>query len=401
VHLLITAASGSSGGLDDPRNLAVFVAVVLTRLLLPLLMARYPLPVILACLLVDGVDQTVFQQLTDLNLDGYQSYDKALDIYYLSLAYLTTLRNWTNHAAYTIGAFLLYYRLVGIAIFEGLPEAADPSSPRWVLLLFPNTFEYFFIAYEAIRLRWDPARLSRPFLLWLAAGIWVLIKLPQEWWIHVAQLDTTDLVRANPWIGVLMGVGVLALAAVAWFLVLPRAPAPDHRWRLAADPLPESVDEVHERLAVRARRGVLDRVLAEEVALIGLLTFIFAAILPGVSLSLAQSAAWVAAIVVVDSAAARAAARLGRGFASPVAGFGVLVAVNVAVVLLLDRVLLDGALASQPLIIGGAPLFFVLLLTLIVVSFERYRPVHDVRFHLPQPAAGAPTAGGTPAGAGA
>jgi hypothetical protein len=354
---------------------------VLTRLLLPLLVARYPLPAILACLAVDGVDQTVFQQLTDLNLDSYQSYDKALDIYYLSLAYLSTLRNWTNHAAYAIGAFLLYFRLLGIAIFEGLP-LAGADGPRWVLLVFANTFEYFFIAYEAIRLRWDPTRLDRRFLLWLAGGIWVFVKLPQEWWIHVAQLDTTDLVREYPWLGAVMVAAVAGLLAIGWFVVLPRAPAPDHRWRLAADPLPEHVDEVPERLAVRAQRGLVDRVLVEQVALLGLLTFIFGAILPGVSLTLARAIVWVALFVVVDSVVARTAARSGRGVASPVVGFGLLLAVNLGVVLVLDQLLLGGVLGSRPLIVGGAPLFFLLLLSLVVISFERYRPVHDARFHL-------------------
>ena len=32
---------------------------------------------------------------------------------------------------------------------------------RRVLLIFPNTFEYFFIAYEAIRLALEPAPLQR------------------------------------------------------------------------------------------------------------------------------------------------------------------------------------------------------------------------------------------------
>jgi hypothetical protein len=31
---------------------------------------------------------------------SYQSLDKALDIYYLSIAYLSTMRNWTSHHAF-------------------------------------------------------------------------------------------------------------------------------------------------------------------------------------------------------------------------------------------------------------------------------------------------------------
>ena len=68
----------------------IFVAVLLLRLGIPLLIPRFPLPAILAALVIDAADQTIFQNTTDLNLDGYQGYDKALDVYYLTVAYLAT-----------------------------------------------------------------------------------------------------------------------------------------------------------------------------------------------------------------------------------------------------------------------------------------------------------------------
>ena len=74
---------------------AVFVLVVGTRFLLPLLIPRYPLPAIVACLVVDGVDQTIFQAF-GYDPPGYQGYDKAMDVYYLAIAYLATMRNWTS-----------------------------------------------------------------------------------------------------------------------------------------------------------------------------------------------------------------------------------------------------------------------------------------------------------------
>ena len=39
----------------------VFLAVVGARFLVPLLIPRYPLPAIVAALILDGVDQTIFQ----------------------------------------------------------------------------------------------------------------------------------------------------------------------------------------------------------------------------------------------------------------------------------------------------------------------------------------------------
>ena len=98
------------------------------------------------------------------------------------------MRNWTSHAAFRIAQFLFYYRLVGVVLFELTDE-------RLMLLLFPNTFEYFFIAYELARSRYEPSRFSARFWLLVAAGLWIFVKLPQEYWIHIAQLDFTDAVQ--------------------------------------------------------------------------------------------------------------------------------------------------------------------------------------------------------------
>ena len=107
-----------------------------------------------ACLILDSVDQSIFQQFPAIPLDGYQSYDKALDVYYLSIAYLSTLRNWTNQFAFRMSQFLYYYRMVGVIVFE-------LTQMRTILFIFPNTFEYFFIFVEAVRLGWNPSTWAR------------------------------------------------------------------------------------------------------------------------------------------------------------------------------------------------------------------------------------------------
>ncbi|MEM9042514.1 MAG: hypothetical protein AAGD33_21725, partial [Actinomycetota bacterium] len=160
-------------------DLTVFLIVLLLRLFAPLLILRFPLPAIVFALMLDAADQTIFQTFTDLNLDSYQSYDKALDIHYLAIAYIATFRNWRNQMAVLVAIFLWYYRLVGVTLFE-LTEW------RPLLLLFPNTFEYYFIAIAVVRLRWNDQSLSDRSVIGIAAAIWVFIKLPQEWWIHIA-----------------------------------------------------------------------------------------------------------------------------------------------------------------------------------------------------------------------
>nr|BFE73266.1 hypothetical protein GCM10020092_065670 [Actinoplanes digitatis] len=93
-----------AGSSSDPRRIeafmdttamVVFVAVVSARFLVPLLIPRYPLPAIIAALVLDGVDQTIFQAM-GYDPPGYQGYDKAMDVYYLAIAYLSALRNWTS-----------------------------------------------------------------------------------------------------------------------------------------------------------------------------------------------------------------------------------------------------------------------------------------------------------------
>ena len=111
----------------------IFLAVVGFRFGIPLLIPRFPLPAILACLVLDAADQTIFQRYTDLNLDGYQGYDKALDIFYLAIAYLSTIRNWFDPVAFGAARFLWYYRLVGVVLFE-LTET------RALLIIFPEHF---------------------------------------------------------------------------------------------------------------------------------------------------------------------------------------------------------------------------------------------------------------------
>ena len=170
-------------------QMLVFWGVVFGRFAVPLAIPRYPLPAIFAALLLDGLDQTLFETFTELDLGGYQSYDKALDIYYLALAYIAMFRNWRNLLAFRAGRFLWYYRLTGVALFE-------LSGWRPLLLIFPNTFEYFFIFYEAVRLRWSPHRLTKRLIVLAAAVIWLFVAAAGIL-IHIARLDTTDFIKTQ------------------------------------------------------------------------------------------------------------------------------------------------------------------------------------------------------------
>jgi hypothetical protein len=344
----------------------VFVVVVGLRFFVPLFIPRWPLPAVLACLVLDGIDQSVFQAF-GFDPPGYQNYDKAMDLFYLSIAFLSSLQNWTRSAAVGISRFLFFYRMVGVMAFEITGE-------RSLLLIFPNTFEYFFIAYEIVRLRWDPRRFGTRFWIVTAAAVWIFIKLPQEYWIHVAQLDFTDTWQDVPWFPPLIIGAVLVGLALLWFVVRPRLLPADWSWRVAADPLPREMDTAAERDSwTAANVRVWSWSTLEKVVLIGLLSTIYARILPGLEVSDLRMFVGIGAYVVINAAISIAFARR-AGTREGLAGdFGVRVVVNLGLVLLARLVLGANALDVS------ATLFFVLLLSLLVTMHDRFAPVAAVR----------------------
>ena len=364
----------------------ILAVVIATRILVPLAIPRFPLPAMLAALVIDGLDQTIFQTFTSLDLDGYQSYDKALDVYYLGIAYTATLRNWTHLTAFGVSRFLYYYRLVGVVLFE-------LTQIRAILLVFPNTFEYFFDFYEAVRARWDPRRMSKRLVIGAAAFIWIVIKLPQEWWIHVAQLDTTDLIKTavfgvstdatwseaianRPTVIVVVAVALGLLAVGAWWLFTRRLPPADRPLTFDADERQEPVDpSLIERERHLLAERLVDRELLEKIVFVSLVSIIFGRMLPGVDASPVGTALGIAVVIVVNTIISEGLVRRGRQWASTIRQFGAMLVVNVVVVAVGQFVLasLTGRRLEHALV-------FVLLLTLIVTLYDRYRPIHLARF---------------------
>lgn len=369
-----------------PADVVVW-AVVAARFLVPLAIPKFPLPGVLASVVMDAVDGSIFEALLGAELPRYQPYDKALDIYSLSVTMLATLRNWHSRPAVQIARALFYYRLVGVLAFE-------LTGWRPLLLLFPNTFEYYFVFYEVVRTGWSPVRLSARAFLWAAAVIWVAIKIPQEYWLHIAQLDVTDVIKArilgepeaSRWAeGVaqlLAALAAVVLAGAVALAVRAVAPPPRRPLRLAADPLPIAIDEAHERAAHVAKHWrVVDRHLLEKIVLVGFLTVIFAEIVPGMRARPEQLVAGVAVIVTFNSFVRMRFARSGRPVESAVMSFLYVAAMNGAFVLAADLLLRR----TYGGLLVPAALFFILLLSLIVTMYDRWHPVFDARFR-PAPA---------------
>ena len=355
-----------------PFDDAVIVTlIVASRLIVPLFIPRFPLVIIVA-LVIDAVDQTLLATFTSVNTGeggAYQSYDKAMDIYYLTVAYLATMRNWTSEGAFRVAKFLFFYRLVGVTLFELFDE-------RWLLLVFANTFEYFFIAYEAVRLRWNPTRISTRGWVLIAAAIWIFVKLPQEWWIHVAQLDFTDEFRDHTALFVALGLLLLILAGVVWLVFRKRVPPPDWDYRFAADPISPELATVEARYRSRLTRGLGSRELVEEVILLALVCIIFVQVLPGREGSVFEVSVAVAGIVIGNTLVSWLIARRGGfGVSSGTVLYILRFALNITLLWLAGEI--AGEREPAPL---GHALFFAQLLTLVTWLYDWYRPLYEARF---------------------
>jgi hypothetical protein len=353
----------------DTSDIAVFLVVVGLRFIIPLFIPRFPLPAILAALVLDAADQTIFQQFTNLNLDGYQNYDKALDIFYLTIAFLAVYRNWTNTTAINVARFLWYYRLFGVWLFEVYQE-------RWILFIFPNTFEYFFIAYAAIHTQWDPRRLTDRAVIGLAAFIWIVIKLPQEWWIHIAQNDFTDFMKEDvfgttpttSWadaitnrpavtLALVVAIG-LAAALVVWGY--RKAPPKDWSFRVDVDkPVPqvELPDRPQAPLWIAPP-------FAEKLLLVGLIAAIYTSVL-NLDTPVLRIVAATALIIGASVGVSQLLARRGIEWSSLGLQWIVLAVVNSALI------------GTYAVLVGNSlnrslAFFFGLLLTMVIVLYDRF-----------------------------
>ena len=284
--------------------------------------------------------------------------------------------------------FLYYYRMFGVVLFE-------MTQVRAVLFIFPNTFEYFFLFVELVRLGWNTNRMGKWTVILSAAGIWIFIKLPQEWWIHIAQLDMTDFIKetlfgvdptaswstaiANrPWV-LIAAIAIFAiLAAVVYWIITRKAPPFDHRMRLKADPLPPLLRGAEPYRKVRAETSIFGWALREKVALTAIVCVIFGLMLTGGEARPLRIIVGVAIFTVINAAVSHWMALRGRSWRRLAGELITMLIVNLVIVLALEALdrWLGVTSARTPF---GMTLFFSYLLTLVIVLYDRYRTVYKAR----------------------
>ena len=126
--------------------------------------------------------------LIDLGgLGDYQRFDKYLDQVYMA-AFLLVALGWGGvPRAVAIGLYL--FRLMGFVAFE-------LTGQRWLLPLFPNLFEFWFVAVAAQR-RWKPGYAWTRLRALCWGAVLLALKEFQEYAIHGARwLDSFTAIEA-------------------------------------------------------------------------------------------------------------------------------------------------------------------------------------------------------------
>lgn len=161
---------------------ALIAAIVGLKFVLPVLLVRSPFLAGWANFVLDAVDGDV---LIPLGLDDptYQPIDKAADwatyVFMVIAARSWPIRRWI------VGLFLL--RSVGQLMFF-------LSGDERVFFLFPNFLEPLFLLYASILFFKKEG--AHGFYTRHRVAIWavvVIYKLQDEWALHVADIDRTDL----------------------------------------------------------------------------------------------------------------------------------------------------------------------------------------------------------------
>jgi hypothetical protein len=167
------------------------VVIAVVRILGSLPVLRWPLAGGILAILVDLSDLLLRDTLDLGGVPDYQSLDKWLDQVYMACFLIVALRWDGIERRVAIGLFL--YRLVGFGLFE-------LTHDRGLLLLFPNVFEFWFLAVAAIH-RVRPGFAWRPASLVVGLALMTGLKEVQEWALHggrifdgISSLDALEIV---------------------------------------------------------------------------------------------------------------------------------------------------------------------------------------------------------------
>ena len=142
-----------------------------------LLVLRWAFAGSIAAILIDFSDLFMMNLLDLGGVRNYQALDKWLDLVYM-VTFLWVALRWSGPPR-AIAIALFAYRIVGVLVFEVIGD-------RWVLLFFPNVFEFWFVFVAGALLLAPNYELTwRRSILWLIPL--TVLKEFQEYALHGAR----------------------------------------------------------------------------------------------------------------------------------------------------------------------------------------------------------------------
>lgn len=168
--------------------LAGTLVILLLRLVVPLGIPRWPLIMGVLAMAIDAIDVIIVDAIGSSALwdERYAEIDKLLDTYYLSFEAFVAWR-WSNPWARLPALLLFVDRFVGALLYE-------LSGARWLLLLFPNLFENWWLYCLVVERFWPRLSPVSPRTVALPLLLLAVPKFAQEYALHVAQV--------HPWMWV-------------------------------------------------------------------------------------------------------------------------------------------------------------------------------------------------------
>jgi hypothetical protein len=124
-------------------------------------------------ILLDFSDLFMMNLISLGGVRNYQILDKFLDLFYISFFFFITLR-WSSPLR-NISLFLFSFRIIGFVLFEIIEE-------RFILFLFPNIFEFWFIGITF--LRHYKFKITKNKII-IVLFISLVLKLFQEYILHI------------------------------------------------------------------------------------------------------------------------------------------------------------------------------------------------------------------------
>ena len=151
-------------------QVAVFVTY---RVATALPTLRWPFAGALLAIVADFSDLFLMDAIG--GIEDYQRLDKLCDLAYM-LVFLKVALGWSGLER-AVAVALFAYRMIGEVVFE-------VTAARWTLLVFPNVFEFWFVALAALHHYRPAAALSRRDAA-IAFVALLLGKEAQEYFLHL------------------------------------------------------------------------------------------------------------------------------------------------------------------------------------------------------------------------